>query len=116
MWLKTGSSYLPKVKGKCGQYFYFKLVGSNAFKKFLIGASQTQFRNPEIATFQSFSKGVYGCRFHFAELLSFVDAPLAGSKAAYTTLANILLKVHVLNVSDKEKSLGCLRKQDKLSN
>ena len=22
------------------------------------------------------------CRFHFAELLSFVDAPLAGSKAA----------------------------------
>ena len=40
----------------------------------------------------------------FAELLSFVDAPLAGSKAACTTLANILLKAHVLNVSDKEKS------------
>ena len=56
------------------------------------------------------------CRFHFAELLSFVDAPLAGSKAACTTLANILLKAHVLNVSDKEKSLGCLRMQDKLSN
>ena len=43
MWLKTGSSYLPKVKGKCGQYFYFKLpgcgyhrlnVGSNALKNF----------------------------------------------------------------------------------
>ena len=59
--------------------------------------------------------GVF-CRFHFAELLSFVDAPLAGSKAACTTLANILLKAHVLNVSDKEKSLGCLRRQDKLSN
>ena len=56
------------------------------------------------------------CRFHFAELLSFVDAPLAGSKAACTTLANILLKAHVLNVSDKEKSLGCLRRQDELSN
>ena len=56
------------------------------------------------------------CRFHFAELLSFVDAPLAGSKAACTTLANILLKAHILNVSDKEKSLGCLRRQDKLSN
>ena len=128
MWLKTGSSYLPKVKVKCGQYFYFKLpgcgwppnhrlnVGYNAFKKFLIGASQTQVKNTEIATFQSFSKGVYGCRFHFAELLYFVDAPLAGSKAACTTLANILLKAHVLNVSDKEKSLGCLRRQDKLSN
>ena len=56
------------------------------------------------------------CRFHFAELLSFVDVPLAGSKAACTTLANILLKAHVLNVSDKEKSLGCLKRQDKLSN
>ena len=42
------------------------------------------------------------CRFHFAELLSFVNAPLAGSKAACTTLANILLKAHVLNVSDKK--------------
>ena len=56
------------------------------------------------------------CRFHFAELLSFVDAPLAGSKAACTNLANILLKAHVLNVSDKEKYLGCFRRQDKLSN
>ena len=56
------------------------------------------------------------CRFHFPELLSFVDAPLAGSKAACNTLANILLKAHVLSVSDKEKSLGCLRRQDKLSN
>ena len=27
MWVKTESSYLPKVKGKCGQYFYFKLPG-----------------------------------------------------------------------------------------
>ena len=52
----------------------------------------------------------------FSELLSFVDAPLAGSNAACTTLANILLKAHVLNVSDKEKYLGCLRRQDKLSN
>ena len=42
------------------------------------------------------------CRFHFAELLSFVDVPLAGSKAACTTLANILLKAHVLNGSEKE--------------
>ena len=52
----------------------------------------------------------------FLLILSLVDAPLAGSKAAWTTLANILLKAHVLNVSDKEKSLGCLRRQDKFSN
>ena len=63
-----------------------------------------------------YDKAKIRCRFHFAELLSFVDVPLAGSKAACTTLANILLKAHVLNVSDKEKSLGCLRRQDKLSN
>ena len=56
------------------------------------------------------------CRFHFAELLSFVDAPLAGNKAACTTLAKILLKAYVLNVSDKEKSLGCLRRKEMLSN
>ena len=40
-------------------------------------------------------------RLHFAELLTFVDAPLAGSKVARTTLANIQSKAHVLNVSDK---------------
>ena len=56
------------------------------------------------------------CRFHFAELLSFVAAPIASSKAACKTLANILLKAHVLNVSDKEKAVGCLRRQEKLSN
>ena len=56
------------------------------------------------------------CRFHFAELLSFEDAPLAGSEAACTTLGNIPLKAHVLNVSDKEKYLGCLRRQEKISN
>lgn len=56
------------------------------------------------------------CCFHFAELLSFVDAPLASNNAACTTLANILLKAPVLNVSDKEKVVGCLRRQEKLSN
>ena len=56
------------------------------------------------------------CRFHFAKLLSFVDAPLADCNAACTTLANILLKAHVLNASDHEKNLGCLRRQEKLSN
>ena len=55
------------------------------------------------------------CRFHFAELLSFLDAPFASNNAACTTLANILLKAHVLNVSYKEKAVGCLRRQEKLS-
>ena len=48
--------------------------------------------------------------------ISLCNVPLAGSKVACTTLANILLQAHVLDVSDKEKSLRCLRRQDKLSN
>ena len=111
-----GGKFQFRPKLGFGKHWFRSFTSSNAFKKILIGASQTQVKNTEIATFQSFSKGVYGCRFHFAELLSFVDAPLAGSKAACTTLANILLKAHVLNVSVKEKSLGFLRRQDKLSN
>ena len=31
-------------------------------------------------------------------------------------LANILLKAFVINNSDKEKALGCLRHKEKLSN
>ena len=58
MWLKTGSSYLPKVKGKCGQYFYFKLpgcgwppnhrlnVGSNAFQKFKLEPLRLKLKTP----------------------------------------------------------------------
>ena len=41
------------------------------------------------------------CHVNFAELLSFVDAPLSSINAACTTLANIILKAHVLNLIDK---------------
>ena len=55
------------------------------------------------------------CRFHLCELLSNINAPMASSKAACKTLANILMKAHVLNVSDKGKAVCCLRRQEKLS-
>ena len=91
MWLKKGSSYLPKVKGKCGQYFYFKLpgcgwppnhrlnVGSNAFYILKIGASQTQVKNPEIARFQFFSKGVYAFITHGIDRVGYLVHSLSPS-------------------------------------
>ena len=53
---------------------------------------------------------------HFAELLSTINAPIAGNMSACFALANIILKAFVLNNSDKEKALGCLRRKEKLSN
>ena len=56
MCLKTVSTYLPKVKGKCGQCFYFKLpgcgwppnhrlnVGSNALKNFKLEPLRLKFK------------------------------------------------------------------------
>ena len=49
-----------------------------------------------------------------ASLLSFVDAPLSSNVMACRTVANILLKAHVLHQSDKEQELGCLRRREKL--
>ena len=58
MWLKKGSSYLPKAKGKCDQCFYFKLpgcswppnhrlnVGSNAFKIFKLDPLRLKLKTP----------------------------------------------------------------------
>ena len=56
------------------------------------------------------------CNKHFAELLSTVNAPIAGSMSACIVLANIIMKAFVLNNSDKERALGCLRHKEKLSN
>ena len=56
------------------------------------------------------------CNKHFAELLSKINAPMAGNMSACIALANILLKAFVINNSDKEKALGCLRRKEKLSN
>ena len=49
-------------------------------------------------------------------MLSFIDASIASSNAACIALANSLRKALVLNVSDQEKSLECLRKQEMFSN
>ena len=58
----------------------------------------------------------FRCNKHFAELLSKINAPIAENTSACISLANILLKAFVINNSDKEKALGCLRRKEKLSN
>ena len=52
-----------------------------------------------------------------AKLLELNDSSLAKNKRAYQSLKkNILFKVYVLNNSDRENELGCLRRREKLSN
>ena len=48
------------------------------------------------------------CRLHFAEMLSFIDVPLANNNAACIILCSIALKAHVLKDSKQEKSSGCI--------
>jgi hypothetical protein len=55
-----------------------------------------------------------GCRQYVATLLSSVDAPLSNNVMACRTVANVLLKAHVLHHSDREQELGCLRRREKL--
>ena len=56
------------------------------------------------------------CRIYFRNCLSFIDAPLASRSEACQTLCNVLFKAYVLNSSDREATLGCLRRKEKLSN
>lgn len=55
-----------------------------------------------------------GCRRYIATLLSSVDAMLSSNILACRSLANVLLKAHVLHQSDREQDLGCLRRREKL--
>ena len=56
------------------------------------------------------------CNIYFAELLSTINVPIAGNKAACSSLANIILKAFIINNNDREKALGCLRRKEKLTN
>ena len=57
----------------------------------------------------------FRCRNYLIKLFGCIDAPFASNKAACRTLSNIILKAYVLDNSDKEKEIGCLRRREKLS-
>ena len=54
------------------------------------------------------------CRTYLAKILSLIDAPIASNLAACKKIATTL-KAFVLNNSDREKELRCLRHQEKLT-
>ena len=55
------------------------------------------------------------CRAHLSQTLSCIDSPMVAIQGACLTLSNIFLKAFVLDNSDKERHLGCLRRKEKLS-
>lgn len=55
------------------------------------------------------------CRAHLSQALARIDSPMVVIQGACVTLSNILLKAFVLDNSDKERQLGCLRRKEKLS-
>ena len=56
------------------------------------------------------------CNKYFSELLATIHVPIAGNKAACSSLANVIMKAFVINNNDRETALGCLRRKEKLSN
>ena len=55
------------------------------------------------------------CRNFLKRLYACIDAPIATISDAGLTMSNIMLKAFVLNNSDCERELGCLRRKEKLS-
>ena len=48
-------------------------------------------------------------------LFSCIDAPIAYISDAFLNISNMVLKAFVLNNTDRERELGCLRRKEKLS-
>ena len=55
------------------------------------------------------------CPQYLVKLFQQIDVPFAEDGRICRTLVNIITKAYVLNNSDTEKQIGCLRRQEKLS-
>ena len=55
-----------------------------------------------------------GCISYLQKLISNVDAPFTTNVNACKTLSNIVFKGGVVAASDRENTLGCLRRKEKL--
>ena len=76
--------------------------------------STVYFVHSAVHTISKVSTPKAGGRKYIATLLSYVDTPLSNNIMACRTVANVLLKAHVLHHSDREQALGCLRHREKL--
>ena len=57
----------------------------------------------------------YRCRKYLTKLFGLVNAQMAANTDACRSLANVILKAFVLDNSDREREMGCLRRREKLS-
>ena len=56
------------------------------------------------------------CPQYVIKLFQMIDVPFSDDGSICRTLVNTLSKAYVLDNSDTEKQIGCLRRQEKLSN
>lgn len=56
------------------------------------------------------------CGNYVAKLFSLIDSPMAQNKKACHSLKNILFKAYASHNNEREREVGCLRRQEKLSN
>ena len=67
--------------------------------------STTYFVYTGVKVFESLSQLKLSCRKYLVKLLASVDAPISEDLLARRTLANALLKAHVLDTSDPENNM-----------
>jgi len=56
------------------------------------------------------------CGNYVTRLLSIIDSRMAQNKSSCHSLKNIIFKAYAANSNERERELGCLRRQEKLSN
>ena len=66
-------------------------------------------------TYEHLDESRMSCISYFKRLISHIDAPMAAINGACRTLSNLVFKARAIAVSDRENTLGCLRRKEKLS-
>ena len=77
--------------------------------------STVHFVHSAFNLFEKMSSERRRCRTYMRKMFSLINAPFVSNTDACRTLSNILQKAYVLNISGRERELGCLRRKEKLS-
>ena len=77
--------------------------------------STTFFVHASLKAFENLNNDQKQCRNYIEKCFSFISTPLSSNTSACKTLANIILKAYVLDNSDREQEVGCLRRKEKLT-
>ena len=73
------------------------------------------FVHSAIKIYEGLPKNKKHCYRYVIKLFTFIDVPFAHDNTVCRTIFNVISKAYVLNESDVEKTVGCLRRQEKLS-